>query len=345
MKVTDFRRQLLSWYDEQARDLPWRGTLDPYAIWVSEIMLQQTRVTTVIPYYRSFLALFPTLEALAAASPEDLLRAWSGLGYYSRARNLQNAARATQGVFPRTLAGIRALPGIGEYTAAAVASIAYGLPHAAVDGNVLRVTARLTNEAGPVSTGEVKRRLTAVAEELLDRSRPGDFNQAMMELGATVCLPRQQMCVVCPVREACAARKAGTQEQLPIKPARVPVVRIRRTVLIAEHEGKLLLWRRPGDSGKLAGFWELPEPEHLEEPVRGRRLGEFRHFITNHAYTFKVVAWRSGPRATLPACKNSLSSAWVDRHRLQTVVLSTAARKAIAMYGGAGVQDKWNVPG
>jgi A/G-specific adenine glycosylase len=332
MNRSRFRRLLLLWYEGQRRDLPWRRTRDPYAIWVSEIMLQQTRVATVIPYYERFLARFPTLGALASAPVEDLLHVWSGLGYYGRVRNMQRAAIAAQGGFPASFDAIRALPGIGDYTAAAVTSIAYGLPHAAVDGNVLRVLSRVTNDAGDISGSQVRQRLTATAHTLLDRGRPGDFNQAMMELGATVCLPRQPQCLVCPIAGLCAAREAGSQHQLPVKGARPETVRIRRSLLILQDGSKLLLWRRPPDSGKLAGFWELPEPEHLHHAVTGQNIGGFRHSITNHAYTFEVRVSHFNQGAQIPACHNGVTSAWVEEDSLPGVVLSTTARKAIQLY-------------
>src|SRR5436853_2803564 len=183
---------LLAWYRKSHRDLPWRGTTDPYRIWVSEIMLQQTRAVAVIPYYERFLARFPTVATLAAAPEQDVLALWAGLGYYSRARNLRRAAQAivAAGGFPRDYDAIRALPGIGDYTAAAVASIAFSLPHAVLDGNVMRVVARVENEGADIGTVRTRERFRAVAQEWLVPDDPGHFNQALMELGATVCLPR-----------------------------------------------------------------------------------------------------------------------------------------------------------
>src|SRR5580700_932140 len=203
--LAGIRRRLLAWYGKHKRDLPWRRTEDPYRIWISEIMLQQTRVAAVIPYYERFLALFPDVSALASAPEQDLLAAWAGLGYYSRARNLQKAARAIVELaqFPTDYAALRDLPGVGDYTAAAVASIAFGMPHAALDGNVLRVLSRVAAERGDIKSQVVRRRLGALADTLLDRRRPGEFNQAMMELGATVCLPKQPMCVRCPIQLHC----------------------------------------------------------------------------------------------------------------------------------------------
>src|SRR6202453_875855 len=212
------RRILLSWYRKHKRDLPWRRTQDPYRIWISEVMLQQTRVAAVIPYYERFLALFPDALALASAREQELLAAWAGLGYYSRARNLQKAARAILELpsFPSDYAALRALPGVGDYTAAAVASIAFGRPHAVLDGNVLRVLSRMVAERGNIKSQAVRAALRAIAETWLDRKRPGEFNQALMELGATVCVPKQPLCGECPVRVHCRAREQGIENQLPV---------------------------------------------------------------------------------------------------------------------------------
>src|SRR5690349_5158936 len=190
-----------AWYARGHRDLPWRSTGDPYRIWVSEIMLQQTRAQAVIPYYERFLTRFPSVPALAAAKEDEVLALWSGLGYYSRARNLLRAARqiAAAGSFPSDYDAIRALPGIGDYTAAAVASIAFGRPHAVLDGNVLRVVARMENDAADIRSSRTRERFREIAQSWLDPRDPGHFNQALMELGATVCLPRNPLCLVCPL--------------------------------------------------------------------------------------------------------------------------------------------------
>lgn len=269
--ISAFTRRLLNWYDSAARDLPWRRESDPYRIWLSEVMLQQTRVVAAIPYYLRFLKQFPSLESLAGTPEHDLLHAWTGLGYYSRARNLQKAAVQMAGVFPSDYAAIRALPGVGDYTAAAVASIAFDLPYAAVDGNVVRVLTRLEN-------GEID--VQAEAQARLDRRRPGDFNQAMMELGATICLPRNPKCLVCPVADLCKARAAGTQHELPLK-RKSRQIRMERTLLVVRRGQEMLFWRRPLTDRKLAGFWELPEPEHLPDALIGKELAKFRHSITN----------------------------------------------------------------
>jgi A/G-specific adenine glycosylase len=210
---------LLDWYRRGHRELPWRASSDPYRIWVSEIMLQQTRAQAVIPYYERFLARFPTVEALAAAREDEVLALWAGLGYYSRARNLRKAAQAAvaAGGFPRDYEAIRSLPGVGDYTAAAIASIAFGLPHAVLDGNVLRVVARVENDAADIASSRTKERFRAVAQSWLDPREAGHFNQALMELGATVCLPKNPLCLVCPLRDCCRARQEGTAAQLPVK--------------------------------------------------------------------------------------------------------------------------------
>ena len=218
------QRSLLKWYDEHQRDLPWRNTTDPYPVWISEVMLQQTQVQTVIPYYLKFLEHFPSVAALAKADTDALLRLWAGLGYYSRARNLQKAAQIIVeqfgGRFPQSYTDVLALPGIGRYTAAAIVSIAFGQPYAVLDGNVSRVLARLLSMSGDPKSSAVQNRLWAAAQQLLPRARPGDFNQAVMELGATVCSPRQPRCLLCPWTRQCLARQQGQQELLPEKARR-----------------------------------------------------------------------------------------------------------------------------
>ena len=254
------RRRLLAWYFTHQRDLPWRETQDPYRIWISEIMLQQTRVAAVLPYYSRFLKLFPNVRSLATAAEQDLLTAWAGLGYYSRARNLQKAARkiVELGRFPQDIAGLRELPGIGDYTAAAVASIAFGLPHAALDGNIARVFSRITAEPGNIQSEAVRDRLRVFADQLLDRKRPGDFNQALMELGAMVCTPKSPACEHCPVALDCEARNQGRVHELPMRAAR-PAARLHeKKTLLIEKGDKILFWQRPAESSRLAAFWNSP---------------------------------------------------------------------------------------
>lgn len=256
--VAEVRRALLAHYDRTRRDLPWRGETDPYRIWVSEIMLQQTRVETVIPYYRLWLERFPDVAALADAEVDEVLLAWQGLGYYRRARALHAGAALVRekhgGAMPHTVEGLRALPGVGEYTAGAVASIAYGEAVPAVDGNVKRVFSRLFDEAKP---GVAWLRGTAGA--LVDPDRPGDWNQALMDLGATLCTPRSPSCDACPLGEMCRARAAGTQEERPAPAPRktVPSTTF-ATAVVVTGDGRALVVRRD-EGGLLGGLWAFPD--------------------------------------------------------------------------------------
>ncbi|MFN7918644.1 MAG: A/G-specific adenine glycosylase [Bryobacteraceae bacterium] len=317
------RRNLLDWYHANKRDLPWRRTQDPYRIWVSEIMLQQTRVAAVIPYYERFLRQFPTVERLAEAPEQEVLTYWSGLGYYSRARNLQKAAKQIHelGSFPATLEGIRALAGVGDYTAAAVGSIAFGLPTVVLDGNVARVMSRLNAEPGDIGSPVVKARLRDSAQALLDREQPGAFNQALMELGATVCLPRDPQCLICPLQQHCSARRQNRQSEFPVKLRKARSVDVARTLLLVEGKRGILVWQRPPDDSRMAGFWELPEPDQLPQALLGEVLGTFRHTITIYKYRFTVVA-SSAPRAPK-------QFEWKTREVLSRLPLSTIARKAL----------------
>ena len=265
---------LLVWYRTNARDLPWRRTRDPYRIWVSEIMLQQTRVAAVLGYYARFLDAFPTVEALASAPEELLLKLWEGLGYYSRARNLQKAARlvAEQGCFPNSYDGLRALPGVGDYTAAAIASAAFARPCAAVDGNVLRVAARLTDCHDDVASPQTKKNIRGQVQAVFPESEPDIriFNQSLMELGATVCVPNgPPKCLFCPVRELCLGLSRGTAEFLPVKAPTKARRAEEKTVFLLLREGRIALRKRP-ETGLLAGLWEFPNVEGtLDEAAAG----------------------------------------------------------------------------
>jgi len=327
-----FSQLLLDWYHRGHRALPWRGVADPYRIWVSEIMLQQTRAQTVIPYYERFLKRFATVEALAAAAEPDVLALWSGLGYYSRARNLRRAARQVVegGGFPREYAGLRALPGIGDYTAAAIASIAFGLPHAVLDGNVLRVVARVENDAADIGAARTRERFRGIAQEWLDARHPGPFdpggfNQALMELGATVCLPRKPLCLVCPVADRCRGREAGTVDRLPVKLRKTAPVRIEGVLLVVRHRGRVLLRQRDAAARRMAGFWDLPSPEDLPEARLGKHLGAIRHTITHHHYTLAVQS------AAVDAAGPEFG--WFRPAELSGIPLSTTARKALQVAG------------
>jgi A/G-specific adenine glycosylase len=319
---------LAEWYARGHRDLPWRDTRDPYAILVSEIMLQQTRAQAVIPYYRRFLERFPTVAALAAAGEDDVLALWSGLGYYSRARNLRRAAQRIDaaGGFPRDLAGLRALPGIGEYTAAAVASIAFDLPHAVLDGNVMRVVARVANDAADISAGRTRQRFREIAQQWLDPRDPGRFNQALMELGATVCLPRKPLCLACPLAACCEARREGTAAQLPVKLRKAAPVALAGTLLVVRHRGRILLRRRDAANRRMAGFWDLPSPEDLPHARIGARLGEIRHTITHHHYTLEV----RGATASRP---DEDRFQWFAEAQLDGIPCSTTVWKALRRTG------------
>lgn len=316
-----FRTALLSWYETSRRDLPWRRTSDPYRIWISEVMLQQTRAAAAIPYYESFLARFPDLEALAQAGEAEVLRQWSGLGYYSRARNLHRAARQIAGQFPSTYDGIRSLPGIGDYTAAAVSSIAFQLPHAALDGNVARVLARLLPHEGDIGSARVRSELRAAADELLDRKNPGVYNQAVMELGATVCLPRAPRCTLCPVAGFCRAREEGRERELPVKLRKAEPVSIESALALVRKSGKVLLWQRKPEAKRLAGFWELPETNGLPGFQPGEVLGSFRHSITHHRYRITVISGR--------VTGTPMGFQWFSEDAMGAIALSTTARKAL----------------
>lgn len=320
-------RLLIEWYLRAGRDLPWRRTRDPWLILLSEVMLQQTRVAAVLPYYEKFVARFPAPADLAGASEQEVLAMWSGLGYYARARNLQKAARAIagRGGFPSTYEEIRGLPGVGDYTAAAVASIAFGLPQAVLDGNVIRVMSRLTAEPGDVASQAVKTRLQAEAQRLLDPKRPAEFNQAVMELGATICLPQKPQCLLCPVHALCEARKRGLESELPIKLRKRDPLKIELRLIIMERAGKLLMRQRSQAEGRLAGFWELPEAHDLPDTAGLERLGSFRHSITRHDYAISV--WRAQP------CKAPRGFRWISRVELGSLPLATTVRKALAFTG------------
>ncbi|MGH9583240.1 MAG: A/G-specific adenine glycosylase [Bryobacteraceae bacterium] len=328
-EIERFQTNLLAWYGRHRRDLPWRRTSDPYAVWISEIMLQQTRVAAAIPYYERFLERFPDVAALACAPEPELLSCWAGLGYYHRARNLQKAARriAEDGVFPASHEEIRKLPGIGDYTAAAVASIAFGLPHAAVDGNVLRVLSRVFNDATDIASQSGRKRFATLASTLLARSASGDFNQAMMELGATICLPKDPQCLLCPVADLCRVRAAGGRPaDLPVKLAVRKSVRETRRLLWIECDGGLLVWQRPAGAALMPGFWELPEAGQIDSSA-GVKLGSFRHAITFHRYLFEVF------EGSAPSGGECRWLSWTELDQVPTSTVFKKAWRAVARHG------------
>ena len=317
---------LLVWYRENARTLPWRSDPTPYGVWISEIMLQQTRVAAVLDYYRRFLEAAPTVADLAAMPEDQLMKLWQGLGYYSRARNLQKAARqiveAHGGVFPNTYETIRALPGVGDYTAGAISSIAFHLPVPAVDGNVLRVAARVCGDGGDITTPAMKRKVTQALAQIIPLEAPGDFNQAMMELGATVCLPNgAPLCERCPAAPFCRAFQEGRTGELPVKATKKARRTEARTVYLLFCQGRVAL-RRRGPRGLLAGLWEYPN--ELADgtdwpaawglaPAPLERLGAGKHIFTH-------IEWH------MTALGGELDSAalpegwvWADRQELRDI--------------------------
>lgn len=339
-------RSLLAWYAGQARDLPWRAkpgqAADPYGVWLSEIMLQQTTVAAVRGYYAKFLGLWPDIHALAGAPLDDVLKAWAGLGYYARARNLHACARKLAaergGRFPETEEGLRALPGIGPYTAAAIAAIAFGRPHAAVDGNAERVIARLHAIETPLP--EAKPEIRELAQALVPHSQPGDFAQALMDLGATICTPRKPSCHICPWTDDCAGRKKGLAGTLPRKPARRPVPTRKGVAFWIERgDGAVLLRRRP-EKGLLGGMMEIPStrwtsrlPRHPETaaPVAAawRKLsGKVEHTFTH--FHLELAVLKSETVAT-SELRIEGDYRWVRHQDLAAEALPTLMRKVVAL--------------
>jgi A/G-specific adenine glycosylase len=309
-----FRRLLLTWYEKSQRKLPWRGASDPYHILVSEIMLQQTRVAVVEERYRKFIAQFPSAERLARAKEATVLAAWSGLGYYRRARALHGAAKEVvwRGSFPRMTTELMELPGVGRYTAAAVASIAFGEPVAVVDGNVKRVIDRIVNHKAADSSPVKEKQYWEIAGQLLDRQSPGDFNQAIMELGALVCLPAQPLCHACPVADMCGARGPTQKAERPAR---------RKAELhyaLARRNGSVLLRQRNKQSSLMPGMWELPECKSVNE--NKFPLLKLRHSITTTDYTVFVHAGNSKKR---PADQ------WVPLRSVYRLPLTGLTRKII----------------
>lgn len=332
------RRHLLDWYDRNARALPWRASRDPYAIWLSEVMLQQTRVETVLAFHARFLLTLPTLRALADAPEEQVLKLWEGLGYYRRARNLHRAAKEIValhgGKLPGDYEALLALPGFGKYTAGAVASIAFGLAYPAVDGNVKRVLSRLCGVRVAVDGAEGERAVWECAGELLDRERPGDWNQALMELGAVVCTPSPK-CELCPLEALCDARRAGDAQLLPVRAAKREKAVCAVGVALVTDGSRVLVVRRPED-GLLAGLWVFP----LEECLAGEELAAAKRAALGALAAAEGRSWEgesrqrthSAPEA-LPVCTKLCEARHVFTHRVWKMAgygfaLDVAARDA-----------------
>ncbi|MDZ4861132.1 MAG: A/G-specific adenine glycosylase [Candidatus Hydrogenedentes bacterium] len=350
---TSFRRALLSWYRKSARDLPWRGTCDPYAIWLSEILLQQTRVDQGLPYFERFLRTFPTVQKLASAREDRVLKAWEGLGYYTRARNLHKAAKLIAydraGEFPRTAEDWQTLPGVGRYTAGAIASIAFGERAPVLDGNVIRVLSRLYDVRECTDDPRVRESLWQLAKRLVPAKNPGDFNQAMMELGACVCTPKSPLCAACPVQLHCAARALGVQHERPVRKAKSRTPHQETVAAAVQRDGRYLLVKRP-ESGLLGGMWEFPGgrvcagESHVAALSRALRdqLGlrvKVRGVIATvqHAYThFKVTltVYACDIVAGEPAINGKLR--WVSGKQFKKLALPKVVHKVLAVIGENG---------
>ena len=329
------RRRLLRWYDKEQRDLPWRHTSDSYAIWLSEIMLQQTRVAVVIDRFHDFMRRFPTVRALAKASEDEVLALWSGLGYYRRARMLHQAAQLLitewDGEMPRTAAKLLKLPGIGAYTAAAIASIAFNQRIAVVDGNVERVLCRLQGLEGSAKTNaHLRKEINSLASELVDPLRPGDFNQAMMELGATVCLPRNPACTSCPIVSQCSTR--GEHRTTPRKPMQTVHVAHALLLRTARKKGSkpqqaVLLQQRPRTVSVMPGLWELP-PLRDSDAHHTDLMMTVRHAIMQVNYTVSIRTAPAGHLERLLEAKETRR--WIPLTELATIPLTGLTRKVLA---------------
>ena len=301
--MNSFSPLLLLWYQQNKRDLPWRHTRDPYKIWLCEIIMQQTRITQGMAYYNRFVQTFPSLRSLARAREDQVLKLWQGLGYYSRARNLHAAAKSMKGVFPKTYEKVRVLKGVGDYTAAAICSIAYHMPYAVVDGNVYRVLARVFGISTPIDSTQGKKQFTTLAQELLDKKSPGDFNQAMMDFGALVCTPQNPQCTTCPLTTICQARRKNLQNKLPVKVQKTKIT-TRYFHYIYVEQGKFTWIHQRGPGDVWQHLYEIPLVESLNEKLPSAQLKKWfditeivslgrpiKHVLSHqiiYAYIYKV---------------------------------------------------------
>ncbi|MBR0434136.1 MAG: A/G-specific adenine glycosylase [Bacteroidaceae bacterium] len=317
--ISTFTTALLEWFAHYGRELPWRQTRDPYAIWLSEVILQQTRIQQGRDYWARFMQRFPTVELLAAASEDEVLRLWQGLGYYSRARNLHKAAQqvVAMGAFPSTLEGIRSLQGVGDYTAAAVASIAFDVDAAAVDGNVYRVLSRYYGVATPINTPQGKRDFTQLASSLLPAGKAGTFNQALMDFGAIQCTPRSPRCVICPLVETCEAVRSGRVGELPVKRPKTKVQERRLAYIYIRYKGKVAIHRRgPGDIWQ--GLWEplLMEGDAQFDTAQPMVLlaKDVRHVLTHRILLADFYLVEAKEKPSLPEDYQWIDESELDRY-------------------------------
>lgn len=336
----EFQENLVQWFQREKRDLPWRKTKDPYKIWVSEVMLQQTRVDTVIPYYENFLEKFPTVEALADAPEEFLLKQWEGLGYYSRVRNLQAGVKEVveqyNSVVPNTREEISSLKGVGPYTAGAVLSIAYGVPEHAVDGNVMRVLSRVLLIEDDIALPKTKKVFEKAVMELIDVKHPSDFNQGLMELGALVCTPTSPKCLLCPVRDYCGAFAEGRTTDLPLKTKKTKVKKLNYDVFVVENqEGKLLMEKRP-ETGLLANMWQFPMIEEtkdysaiadLEENYKLELQGQEE--LSKLKHVFSHIVWNLN---SFHVKGESKEGQWFTLEEIEKLPLAVPMQKILQAY-------------
>lgn len=328
--VAAVRRRLLAWYARAKRDLPWRGTRDPYLVWVSEVMLQQTQVERVREFFLRFTRRFPTVAALAAAREAEVLRLWEGLGYYRRARQLHAAARVVVadhgGEFPRTLPGLRGLPGVGRYTAGAIASIALDLRAPIVEANSRRVIARLTGHDRPLG-GAGDEPIWEIAAALVPRASPGAFNQALMDLGAMVCTPDRPLCGTCPLGSLCVAALTGGADRIPVPTAARPPLRTRERAVVTRHGNRVLVEQR-GPGQWWEGLWDFPRAPAAAKSAGVRRLGVVTYTVTHHKVTCSVLE-RRVRRATKPGP----GQRWVTLGRLGSLAMTAPGRRIAALLG------------
>ncbi len=341
------QRALLSWYRTHRRDLPWRRAGDAYAVWVSEVMLQQTRVSVAVDYFERWMRLFPSVEALAEASEAEVLHAWQGLGYYTRARKLREGAMFVRdhfgGRLPKTVPELLEIPGVGRYSAGAIASIAYGSRAPIVDGNVVRVLCRLYGLRGDPAKAKVTRVLWSLAARLVPEADPADFNQAMMELGALVCTPRQARCFECPLAGKCVARREESVERLPEVAKRPPPTPVRMAAALVERRGRWLVAQLPSDAPRWASMWTFPTAELAdgESPDAGAlraaretaglsispagELMQVKHQVTRFRITLHAIECRA-PRGAIRA-RNAQSVAWKAPEELEELAMPVAQRR------------------